>query len=184
MTRLFLIAFLGLLAIGCTKNQSDPIQPDNLRFCSDDPLLLGNWASDSVRITTLSDTLDSTITRLFFSQLLVGGIVSDTDTVFSIIGPSLDYRLNMACGGGNSDATFEYFSNHSNQPATVVKSTNYVYERNIIYYLGAFESIDDTANAGLQLHITDIGDSTLNGHYWLQNNAIERTKYAVFMRRI
>lgn len=158
----FLVLAL-LTLVGCKRIvEIESPYPTLVEFCDVDDPLVGYWQSDSVRITTEVDTLDSLI-------------VNSNPTVF--------YDLTVRCADDNKRFLLEYI-NFSGVVTREVHSTNYESSPAAFYVYDALTETRDTSKAEFILRYESTSDSTITARYFQELGQGQRSWYRLHFRKV
>lgn len=159
------IIWLGALAIivaACEKRiEVHPTLPEEVVYCEAPESLIGSWTSDSVRITTKVDSIDSNQVDRF---------------------PSVRYAMRVDCGQGDSLFQLSY-QNHSGVTTFRVKSTNYIATERTVYIFGQLVSSADTGGANFTLRLDSIVDGRMKAAWIDHPNDVQRTTTEIYFRK-
>ncbi|MBT3647403.1 MAG: hypothetical protein HN542_04090 [Flavobacteriales bacterium] len=149
-----IIAFLSFTSCEKQVDINDPY-PIEVEYCLVNDNLLGEWISDSIRIVTDVDTLDSLIVEE---------------------GPALFYYLNITCGEPGS-LMLSYF-NYAGVETVDISSTNFEANEGSIRVYNAADTQHQNPEGVIEYQLSD-GLLTLE---FSQNpNAGQQTDYTIFM---
>lgn len=149
--------------VGCNRIvEIENPYPTLIEFCSVDDSLKGYWQSDSVRIVTEVDTLDSLI-------------VDPRPTVF--------YDLTVRCEEGDERFLLEYI-NYAGVVTREVYSTNYESGASAFYIYDALTEVTDTSKAEFILRFESTSDSTMTAQYFEELGQGQRSWYWLYFRKV
>lgn len=158
------LCWLGALAIvvGCQKQiEVRPTLPEEVVYCEAPEALIGSWTSDSVRITTQVDSIDSSIVDRF---------------------PSVRYVMRIECG--QADTLFQLsYQNHSGVTTVRVKSTNYIATHRNVYVFGQLVSNADTSASNFTLRLDSMADNRMKAEWSDHPNDVQRTTTEIYFRK-
>ena len=164
MTRVhpFLILCVVLMSSSACKKivEVEDTLPEEVRYCSFEDALLGNWVSEAVEITSLIDTIDST---------LVDG------------NPTLIYRMRAACG--DDTLLYLFYDTYAGVRTDVLRSTNFASSAHAIFAFDALEQTKDTAQATFRGGYAWLGDTVLLLSLRDQPNAVTATTTRIWFRK-
>ena len=137
-----------------------PTEPETVHYCQVDDRLLGAWVSDSVEVTTRTDSNDS--------------VASDPN-------PTLLYQMRINCG---EDTLFRlFYDNFAGARTEDVRSTNFQSSVNGIYVFNALDASNDTATAEYVLRVVLVDSSRLNAWFVEMPNSQQTTRTEIFFRK-
>ena len=168
MKKLFSFSLLILLSglfFSCTKNETtEPVFVKNTVFCTPLGDLEGNWVTDSVEVDLYRE------------------FVLDTGDNANV--QILLYTLDAFCTDSLKDACLRYVTPVTPAFINGAKTSNFTFDRSILYFLGENQTIDDTSNANLKFVVDSLSDSLMNAHYWIHLNDTFSSRYELYFSRI
>tara|TARA_A100001015_G_scaffold280395_1_gene342569 strand:- start:1893 stop:2381 length:489 start_codon:yes stop_codon:yes gene_type:complete len=158
-----LFILLGfILTVGCERivDIEDPY-PQEQFYCGSNSFYLGEWVSDSVRITTEIDSLPDTLIVNRF--------------------PGLTYALDLKCSDADKLYHLRYF-NGSGVETREVYSTNFEQLADSVVIFDQTDSVRLTPSFSMRTESTS--DSTFQLSYSRDLGSGQRSDYLIFLRRI